>query len=257
MPDPLRALVYRPGSLGDTLVSLPAIAEIRRAIPLASPDAADGTPRRGLAPRLALDNSQRDRLVRRRAFLCRAAGHGARSVGQYRVGHAPAPRPFRRYLFARAAANLAAIAASMPGFFAASSARGGTTPPNRRHGRRPRCRRGARTKGCGCFASLRPVPSNKRSIRTGCRCRMRSERSRISFSMRSACGLSKCWLGSRRVRLDRARRGRPSGLRLSAARCCGSSAMYCCWRSAVRRNTRCARSSARSGDRARTTWPGS
>ena len=33
MPDPLRALVYRPGSLGDTLVSLPAIAEIRRQFP--------------------------------------------------------------------------------------------------------------------------------------------------------------------------------------------------------------------------------
>ena len=30
MPDRPRALVYRPGSLGDTLVSLPAIAEIRR-----------------------------------------------------------------------------------------------------------------------------------------------------------------------------------------------------------------------------------
>src|SRR5215204_5210146 len=29
MPDTLRALIYRPGSLGDTLVSLPAIAEIR------------------------------------------------------------------------------------------------------------------------------------------------------------------------------------------------------------------------------------
>jgi len=33
MPDRLRALVYRPGSLGDTLVSLPAIAEIRRRYP--------------------------------------------------------------------------------------------------------------------------------------------------------------------------------------------------------------------------------
>jgi heptosyltransferase-3 len=33
MPDRLRALVYRPGSLGDTLVSLPAIAEIRRRFP--------------------------------------------------------------------------------------------------------------------------------------------------------------------------------------------------------------------------------
>ena len=33
MPDNLRALIYRPGSLGDTLVSLPAIAEIRRAYP--------------------------------------------------------------------------------------------------------------------------------------------------------------------------------------------------------------------------------
>lgn len=33
MPDRLRALVYRPGSLGDTLVSLPAIAEIRRQYP--------------------------------------------------------------------------------------------------------------------------------------------------------------------------------------------------------------------------------
>ena len=33
MPASLRALVYRPGSLGDTLVSLPAIAEIRRQFP--------------------------------------------------------------------------------------------------------------------------------------------------------------------------------------------------------------------------------
>jgi ADP-heptose:LPS heptosyltransferase len=33
MPERLRALVYRPGSLGDTLVSLPAIAEIRRQFP--------------------------------------------------------------------------------------------------------------------------------------------------------------------------------------------------------------------------------
>jgi ADP-heptose:LPS heptosyltransferase len=33
MPAMLRALVYRPGSLGDTLVSLPAIAEIRRRFP--------------------------------------------------------------------------------------------------------------------------------------------------------------------------------------------------------------------------------
>jgi heptosyltransferase-3 len=33
MPDTPRALVYRPGSLGDTLVSLPAIAEIRRRCP--------------------------------------------------------------------------------------------------------------------------------------------------------------------------------------------------------------------------------
>src|SRR6188508_980661 len=33
MPDRLRTLVYRPGSLGDTLVSLPAIAEIRRRYP--------------------------------------------------------------------------------------------------------------------------------------------------------------------------------------------------------------------------------
>jgi len=33
MPDRLRGLVYRPGSLGDTLVSLPAIAEIRRKYP--------------------------------------------------------------------------------------------------------------------------------------------------------------------------------------------------------------------------------
>jgi len=33
MPANLRALVYRPGSLGDTLVSLPAIAEIRRQYP--------------------------------------------------------------------------------------------------------------------------------------------------------------------------------------------------------------------------------
>ena len=33
MPDARRALIYRPGSLGDTLVSLPAIAEIRRRYP--------------------------------------------------------------------------------------------------------------------------------------------------------------------------------------------------------------------------------
>ncbi len=33
MPDRLRALVYRPGSLGDTLVSLPAVAAIRRQYP--------------------------------------------------------------------------------------------------------------------------------------------------------------------------------------------------------------------------------
>src|SRR5688572_5648584 len=33
MRNGLRALVYRPGSLGDTLVSLPAIAEIRRQYP--------------------------------------------------------------------------------------------------------------------------------------------------------------------------------------------------------------------------------
>ena len=33
MPDTRRALIYRPGSLGDTLVSLPAIAEIRRRYP--------------------------------------------------------------------------------------------------------------------------------------------------------------------------------------------------------------------------------
>ena len=33
MPETLRALIYRPGSLGDTLVSLPAIAEIRRRYP--------------------------------------------------------------------------------------------------------------------------------------------------------------------------------------------------------------------------------
>src|SRR4029453_429608 len=33
MPDRPSALVYRPGSLGDTLVSLPAIAEIRRRYP--------------------------------------------------------------------------------------------------------------------------------------------------------------------------------------------------------------------------------
>jgi ADP-heptose:LPS heptosyltransferase len=33
MPKPLRALIYRPGSLGDTLVSLPALAEIRRRYP--------------------------------------------------------------------------------------------------------------------------------------------------------------------------------------------------------------------------------
>jgi heptosyltransferase-3 len=33
MPERHRALVYRPGSLGDTLVSLPAIAEIRRKYP--------------------------------------------------------------------------------------------------------------------------------------------------------------------------------------------------------------------------------
>ena len=33
MPDRRRALVYRPGSLGDTLVSLPAVAEIRRRYP--------------------------------------------------------------------------------------------------------------------------------------------------------------------------------------------------------------------------------
>jgi ADP-heptose:LPS heptosyltransferase len=33
MPDSVRGLVYRPGSLGDTLVSLPAIAEIRRRHP--------------------------------------------------------------------------------------------------------------------------------------------------------------------------------------------------------------------------------
>ncbi|HUQ85979.1 MAG TPA: glycosyltransferase family 9 protein [Vicinamibacterales bacterium] len=33
MPDRRRALIYRPGSLGDTLVSLPAIAEIRRRYP--------------------------------------------------------------------------------------------------------------------------------------------------------------------------------------------------------------------------------
>ncbi len=33
MPATLRALVYRPGSLGDTIVSLPAIAEIRRRYP--------------------------------------------------------------------------------------------------------------------------------------------------------------------------------------------------------------------------------
>lgn len=33
MPDRLRALVYRPGSLGDTLVSLPAVAEVRRRYP--------------------------------------------------------------------------------------------------------------------------------------------------------------------------------------------------------------------------------
>ena len=33
MPDISRALIYRPGSLGDTLVSLPAIAEIRRRYP--------------------------------------------------------------------------------------------------------------------------------------------------------------------------------------------------------------------------------
>lgn len=33
MPDRLRALIYRPGSMGDTLVSLPAIAEIRRQYP--------------------------------------------------------------------------------------------------------------------------------------------------------------------------------------------------------------------------------
>ena len=33
MPDRLKALVYRPGSLGDTLVSLPAIAEIRHKYP--------------------------------------------------------------------------------------------------------------------------------------------------------------------------------------------------------------------------------
>ena len=33
MPDPLRALVYRPGSLGDTLVSLPAVEQIRRQYP--------------------------------------------------------------------------------------------------------------------------------------------------------------------------------------------------------------------------------
>ena len=33
MPDTRRALIYRPGSLGDTLVSLPAIAEIRRRFP--------------------------------------------------------------------------------------------------------------------------------------------------------------------------------------------------------------------------------
>ena len=33
MPEMLRALIYRPGSLGDTLVSLPAIAEIRRRCP--------------------------------------------------------------------------------------------------------------------------------------------------------------------------------------------------------------------------------
>lgn len=33
MPEDLRALVYRPGALGDTLVSLPAIAEIRRRFP--------------------------------------------------------------------------------------------------------------------------------------------------------------------------------------------------------------------------------
>lgn len=33
MPDIRRALIYRPGSLGDTLVSLPAVAEIRRRYP--------------------------------------------------------------------------------------------------------------------------------------------------------------------------------------------------------------------------------
>ena len=33
MPDRPRALVYRPGSLGDTLVALPAVAEIRRRYP--------------------------------------------------------------------------------------------------------------------------------------------------------------------------------------------------------------------------------
>lgn len=33
MPDRLRALVYRPGSLGDTLMSLPAVAQIRRHYP--------------------------------------------------------------------------------------------------------------------------------------------------------------------------------------------------------------------------------
>ena len=50
MPDRPRVLIYRPGSLGDTLVSLPAIAEIRRRYPahgltLLTESPAEGTTR--------------------------------------------------------------------------------------------------------------------------------------------------------------------------------------------------------------------
>ncbi len=158
MRNGLRALVYRPGSLGDTLVSLPAIAEIRRQYPehrltLLTESRVAGSTR--VSPWTILkETGWFDDVY----FYVGEAGVGGRSLAQPVAGDAAARHRLPRHLLARAAADHAATAHRLVASFAAWLALDGITRRAARRGRRrTRIPRTLNTRDFACFASSIPT----------------------------------------------------------------------------------------------------
>ncbi len=166
MPDRLRALVYRPGSLGDTLVSLPAIAEIRRRYPehrlsLLTESQLAGSTR--VSPWTILKETG---MVRRRLLLFRPADVARRAMAQRGAGDAPSPQRLPRHLFARATADDAAAARRLVHL--------------PRRGWRP-----ALSRGTAARRGRRQMLTRRRSSTRGFACCASSIRTRAAMSLRT------------------------------------------------------------------------